>query len=286
MTTQWKFLIAIAISGISIFGGYQFYERQFSSQHIYLKSIETTPHPIDKKTFQQLSEIFNQPFIYLDRGKQTYVFESQDHHYVIKFFDFHRMQRRAKENRKETSEANMEKRLKNLLSGYQLAYERNRKNSAILFLQLFPNPLLNLEVTVKDRFGIIHEINLSKVPFVVQYKAIPSGLIFKEIFNKGDIKKGKHYLNSIVDMYLSEYRQGLCDADHNFMYNTGFIGEKPIRIDVGRLFADDSFKNSAVFQRDLEKIAIFRVSKWMKRYFPKYHDEIITDMHEKIQQFN
>jgi hypothetical protein len=66
------------------------------------------------------------------------------------------------------------------------------------------------------------------------------------------------------------------------MYNTGFIGDRPIRMDVGRLVFSEQFKSPKVRARGLHKILVVRAGKWLHRHYPQYAEEILADIQVKI----
>src|SRR5262245_62079366 len=69
------------------FVAYSFYDRQFKLSNIIGNFPIVDVSNISKSNEEYLKIAFSQPFHYLDRGKQAYVFESQDKRYVLKFFD-------------------------------------------------------------------------------------------------------------------------------------------------------------------------------------------------------
>lgn len=228
-----------------------------------------------------IHRILEQPFTYLDRGKQSFAFASKDGQYVLKFFDFGAIKLAAP---LPFPKKNGLKKLSRLFNGYRNAYEKDLDHTGILFLQLSPNPFLKHTANVIDRFGWHHIISLNEMPFVIQFKAIPTRLVIAKLLEKGDVAAAKHYLGLIIDMYLSEYQRGLYDRDHNFMYNTGFVENVPIRIDAGRLRYDERYKNPDFYLKDLKKVSLNRVEGWLQRHFPQYRADIMSEMQRKIQE--
>lgn len=229
-----------------------------------------------------LQSILAQPYRYLDRGRQSFVFASQDGWYVIKFFDLRRYRLGMFTPFSASRQARMKRKKDRLFRGYKLAYERDRDHAFIIYQQLIPNPLLKQLIVLYDRFGFVHNIDLSQVAFIIQSRAVPTRVEITKLLSQGDVIEAKKRLRQLLDMYMVEYGRGIYDRDHNFMYNTGFVDGKPMRLDVGRLRADERYKDSRVALEDLEKIAIDRTEGWLLRHFPQYRDEIIADMHLKM----
>lgn len=261
---------------------YSFYDRQFRLANIKGEWPKADTHPIGDKQKAFLSDVFSQPFNYLDRGKQSFVFVSQDQQYVLKFFDARCLRSGALPFFISIKKERCEKKMKRLFEGYQVALENSPDNSGLLFVQLAPDSSYHLFVKVVDRFNIKHQIDLSEIPFALQRKATSLRVLISSLLQEGKVEEAKHRFRQIIDMYVEEYQQGIWDLDHNFMYNTGFVDNKSLRIDLGRLQKNEKIKNSKVYKKDLEKIFIGRLGGWLERHFPKYRQEILEDMQKKI----
>lgn len=275
---------AIAVGLVLLIGAYDFFDSQFRLSNVREHVSEPREMPVSSDEERLLKDILEQPFAYLDRGRQSYVFVSQDGRYVIKFFDLHRYQPGWATFFSKSSQARMKRKMERLFRGYELAYERDRDNAMIVYQQLVPNAALRQHVLLIDRFGIRHDIDLGQVPFIIQHKGKSTRDVMTDLLKKGNVKEAKKRLRQLMDMYVVEYSRGMFDRDHNFMYNTGFVGETPMRLDVGRLRADDRFKDPEYSRKDLEKVAYDRTEGWLQRHFPQYRKEILEDLHRGLDR--
>jgi hypothetical protein len=279
-----KWLCFSAILLLNCIFGYQFFDSQFK-----LKNIQFDFHERASSSFIFLDDstnflpILKQHYTYLDRGKQSYVFVSEDGKYILKFFDARSLQPNPF-SFSFSSIKSLKRKKKQLFEGYRIAYLKNREHSGILFMRLRADPSLNHHVLLTDRFGLIHQIPLNSVPFIIQIKAVPTRDLITSLLKKNNLSEVKMSLRKIINLYLDEYRRGIYDQDHNFMYNTGFVGNQPIRIDLGRLTEDVAFIQPEIYMHDLKKIALERVDGWMSRHFPQHRQEIIDDMQSKLQE--
>lgn len=273
------FLIGV---GVYVVSGY-FFDRQFSLNTITFPDAKASPVKLPQEQYDRLKAYFESPFTYLDKGHQSFVFLSSDKKIVLKFFDARSLKRFSVFPFTSVREVERgHRRLKLLLDGYQLAYEKDLTNSGLHFVQLAPNPNLDFTVHLYDRFGFSHFIDLGKVLFVIQSTATTTRDVLNKQLNAGDVEEAKISLGKIVDMYLNEYQNGIYDRDHNFIDNTGFIDGRPIRIDLGRLQYDETFKNPIVYQKDLQNVLVKRTARFLRKYFPQYHDEILAYLESKI----
>lgn len=261
-----------------------FYDRQFKLSNIAWKwSVVDVPGIISSKQDVNLKVIVSQPFHYLDRGKQSFVFESHDKKFVLKFFDNRCSRSGWFPFLFSISQKKCERKFKRLLDGYQIASAYDEGNTGLVYSQLVPSYHDELSINLFDRFGIKHVINLSEVPFVIQYKAVPLRQLISSLLDKGNVEGAQKRLYQIVDMYMNEYQRGIVDLDRNFMYNTGFVGERPIRIDLGGLKLDGTIKDSTNYGKDLDKVFIKRLGEWLDRHYPKDKQEILDNIQKKIQ---
>lgn len=274
-------LIAVLALGLV---AYSFVDRQFKLSNIQgnWPNIENI-QKFSKPHFS-LQEAASQPYRYLDRGKQSFVFLSQDERYVLKFFDNRCLRSGKIPFLISISKKRCKKKLDRLFKGYYTASVLDPEHGGLLFMQLMPDASHQLPIKVTDRFGMKHEINLAEIPFVMQLKATPLRELISSLLDEGKVDEAKKRLHQIFKMYLKGYQKGMMDMDHNFMYNTGFVGDQPIRIDLGRLKESKAYKDPKVYSVDLEKIFIKRLGDWLERHFPKYHDEILQDMKILLSQ--
>ncbi|MEI8124928.1 MAG: hypothetical protein WCG42_04175 [Parachlamydiaceae bacterium] len=271
MNKKLVFSISLVIV-LLLFLGYRWGNQQFRYSNIEVNfATEETFSPPSQEVLNILS---SSTFEYLDRGKQSYVFSSRDGKYVLKFFDAHCFRSGPFPLLFPVSAKRCARKLQSLAEGYHLAWVKDRDNTGLLYVQLAANTSDLFEITVKDRFGIEHLIDLAKVPFVVQERAIPTRSLVSLLLDQGKIVEVEKLFEQLVAMYITEYRRGLIDDDRNIMYNTGFVGEKPVRIDVGRLRYDEKIKDPSAYQENLERVFVGRVGSWLHRHYPQYEQDI------------
>lgn len=243
----------------------------------------TLPYIPHLKTSQTdisaIKSLLNQEFLYLGQGNQSYAFESADRQYVIKFFKFNHLKPSFFDD--EKSSTRRLKKLKRIFSSHELAYNEDSEQSGIIYMQLTPDGSFNQTVQLRDRMGFQHAIDLSKVIFVLQYKAIPTRQLLAEFAAKNNSDATIAHLNLLLDLYIADYKRGIMDDDHNIMYNTGFYNGKPIRIDIGKLVKNPELHNADVFMKDLHKIVYHRINKWLNSHDPN-HEIVMEALHKKI----
>ena len=236
----------------------------------------------DETTQEQIDAILAQPFFYLDEGGQSYVFSSADQKYVLKLFKFQRFHpyffiqalpdifpfHSFRHN-------HIEKRKQKLIAafrGYKLAYERHRKESELLFIQLNPTTS-STTLTVFDKYHRERKINLTNVPYVLQKKGEILSMDLAKILDAEDLQTAKKRIDQVFRLYLSEYQKGIYDLDHGIMHNIGSSENTLFHLDVGKLVYNEEIKKPEFYKKDLNKITI-KLQFWIDQRYPQYSQEL------------
>lgn len=227
---------------------------------------------------EHLNRILSQEFHYLGKGAQCYAFTSQDGEYVLKFFKFKHLKPSWFVNMlpsiypfkeyKENLAIRKKRKLLGVFEGYRVAYALDKEESGLVFIQLNTSNNPKRSVTIRDKIGLRRTINLQDVVFVLQKKGQTLRHVMTELLNRGDKETAKKRIEQIFDLYASEYRKGIYDRDHGVMHNTGFIGQNPFHLDIGKLTKNDLMKRPEVSKKDLELVAK-KINLWIERNYPE-----------------
>ncbi len=213
------FCAAIALLAAAAWAG------QLLHHHLYFRYLLTDmelPYDLDysRRPFMLKADpqkILSQPFYYLGQGAQSYAFASADGGYVLKIFHYKHYKNPAKK----------EKLLANL-TGYDLAATYLPEETGILYQQLTPGTGPQSNVTVTDRLGFRHTIELHSVRYVLQKKAAP-------------YQGTQEEREKLIALVEKERSMHLYDRDQGLGHNAGFIEGSPIHYDVGKLTYDPAF---------------------------------------------
>jgi hypothetical protein len=272
------------------------YERYFNDIHTgnitqklpYQAEWEVPPLTNNEQVL--VDTILNQKFSYLGEGGQSYIFASEDQLYVLKLFKYKRFrpawfvqllpEQTFFSEFRERHITSRAKKLTTVFNGHQVAYDKNKEGSGLIFVQLNVSHIPKM-VTLYDKLGLELQVDLGEAAYVLQKKGEMLRLVFPRLIESGQLALVKERIGQIFTMYLSEYSKGIYDDDHGVMQNFGFIGEQPFHLDVGKFKINEEFKNPEVYQEDLIKVAE-RMRLWFRKYYPEYYEEIVTDIENKL----
>lgn len=285
--TSRRLTIYVVLAIVFLFGSARVYYRLTDdfrlSNMTYDFSHESFSWPVIRLSSEEqqgLTQLLGQTFHYIGKGAQCYAFVSEDGEYVLKFFKFKHLKPNwlvqfippvyPFKEYKETIIEKKRRKLQGVFEGYDLAYRENKEDSELIYLHLMPTNHLQQYVTVIDKMGFEHHINLDDVVFLVQKKGETLRTRLNRELGSKDVTAAEASIAKILDMYRREYQKGVYDRDHGVLHNTGFVHDQPFHLDVGKFTQDDRMRQVEFYKKDLEHI-VWKIDTWVKQNYPHYH---------------
>ena len=229
--------------------------------------------------FKEKEAVFSQPFYFLDRGGQSYVFISQDQTLILKFFKKHYnipdpliqfidslLPQSLKTYRFQFLKTRKEK-FYPLFESCKLAHTYLKEETGLLYVHL--NPTTDLPpLQVIDCLGIKHFVNANTTSFLIQKRA---DLIFSHIEEKlaaHDLNGAKHLIHNMIEYIKRRSQQGIGDKDNGLKRNYGYIGDKAVSLDLGSFVFDDSLKDPAACEAEVER-KTRHLAQWISGSHPE-----------------
>lgn len=192
-----------------------------------------------------------QPFQYLGKGRQCFVFESKDGKYVLKFFN--------------QSYLRTQKRRQFYENSYAIAFREF--GDQILYLHLGPSRCLpTLSVTNKAQTHF--ELDLNQIPFVLQRKGIPFYVSLATIYEKEGLDGLKREIDSYLMAVSMRISKKIADWDQNVEDNWGYVEGKLFHLDPGRLYYDETLSEEIRIQLEWDR-AMRKFHKWLAAHYPE-----------------
>ncbi len=195
-----------------------------------------------------IKQILTQNFTYLGEGGQAYAFCSSDGKHVLKIFK----KKHIKPEWyivfipniswfKQVRDKHQRNLLSNVIKTYVDAFELDSQGCGILYTHFNPEEKIDRVIEVQDKLGNSHLLDLDNIPFLIQEKAIPFCQVLKQHLDEGETELANQRIDQMLDLYDKHMDQGLYDLGIGVLHNNGFVGQKPIHLDVGHyVFAPDS----------------------------------------------
>ncbi|MBS0606259.1 MAG: hypothetical protein KF898_07985 [Parachlamydiales bacterium] len=235
---------------------------------------------------ESLSKILNQPYRYLAKGAQSYVFLSDDGKYVLKFFRIYHLQPPFWVTHLRwpwfLQSYKMDKILKKLdelhkdFASYKIAHDELKEETGIVYLHLNKTDYLKQTLTFYDKIGIKHQVALDQMEFLVQKRAeLVYPALAKMVESEG-LENAKDALSQLVSLLCLRCQKGIHDKDPDLNTNFGFIGHTPLQIDVGRFRIENGNLQEQMVDRD-EIIRITdNLNQWLRSRYPELSGHLET----------
>ncbi len=231
--------------------------------HVIEAPIPSLPDPNPMQSFPQ--ELFNQPFHYLGKGAQSFVFESQDGKAVLKFYRFPSHLRRFpwthhplgylfSSSRKNIKEYNL-RRLELSFHSFYLAANPLIDETAVLYVHLQPTNELHQKAHLIDQLGVHYDLPLDSVAFLVQKRGVSFLTLFKEELAKNNHEKCKQMLDGLIDVIRRRCAHNISDLDNMDNDNYGWLDGRAIHLDIGRFQEKESLSDPRMTQEEIMRIA-------------------------------
>ncbi len=173
---------------------------------------------------EELFSLLSQPFTYLNRGTQSYVFESQDHSHVIKLF---------RSDKKLFFPQKKEGKMEQLFSACLLAYKEAKEETGLVYLHLNETKKWLPTLRAKGPLGQHFSIPLDNYRFAIQKRAKTFQTAMSEALESGDPEAVKKKIDSFLALLHSRSKKGIRNTDPALGRNFGFLGDQAIEIDFG-----------------------------------------------------
>lgn len=233
--------------------------------------------PLDQSEKEQLSAILDQPYHYLAKGAQSYVFLSEDGNYVIKFFRIYHLQPPfwithlkwpwLLQSYRLNKIAQKAQELHKDFASYKIAYDLMREETGLVYLHLNKTDSLQKSLTFYDKIGIEHHVELDQMEFLVQKRAdLVYPALAKMVESEG-LESAQVALTHLVDLLCLRSKKGIRDKDPDLNTNFGFIGQTPLQIDVGRFRIENASATDHVDRDEIIRITD-NLNQWLRVNYP------------------
>lgn len=205
-----------------------------------------------------------QKFYYLGKGRQSYVFESENGDLVLKLARWHKYQGpllydEGKKVKKERLE-----RIERAFSSYEIAFEKLKQDTNLLAFHL-PHRGKCEKIFIYDKMGRPFILDGKNVAFLIQKKGYPFDEEFKRKRDLKDEKGMRDLVESFATMVRERGQKGIANRDFlNALRNDGVLDGKVFEMDVGSFYYDDG----NIFEREIQVLRDF-----MKVEAPEYRME-------------
>ncbi len=173
------------------------------------------------------------------------------------------------------------KKLDRFARSWKLAFESLKKETGLIFVHLNKTDHLHKQLTLYDKIGQKHMINLDQMEFCVQHRAQMLCEALLDYKAQENLIEACQLVNRLLQMILSEYSRGLADNDHALMQNTGVVRGQPVHIDVGQFVCDEALKKNEIYFQELFT-KTYKFKLWLHIHYPELEEYLNQELHRII----
>jgi hypothetical protein len=238
---------------------------------------EWEPSPALSEDLSEISQILDQPFYYLAKGAQSYVFASKDGQTVLKFFRLYHLRPplwvtalalplplqpyKIGKMIEKRNDLNKD------FQSYKIAFEEMKEETGLIYLHLNKTSHLNKRLKIYDKIGIAYELDMDGMEFLIQRRASLVYPSIDSLIKTEGVDAAKEAIAALVGLLRSRCEKGIFDKDPDLNTNFGFLGRCPIQIDIGRFHHKSECKNSEAYRNEILRITDnFR--QWLDVNYP------------------
>ncbi len=233
-----------------------------------------------------IDHILSQKFTYFNKGSQAYVYVSEDKKYILKFlkqnklcpntwlayfpFSFNRYYQQSlilKEKHLSTFRA------------IKTAFSDFKQETGILYVHLNCTDNLNKKVTIFDRKGNGHVVDIDKTSFLIQKKANLIYVRITELMAQGETEKAKQIITSVFSLIDQLGKRGVVDNDPILRKNFGLIDDRAVQIDIGRMRVDPLRIQSLQHKQEVASITK-SFKTWLEKNYPALVEHFEANLKE------
>lgn len=251
--------------------------RQFGLDKIYnshrSSALWNIP-PLSSSELKDLDQILNQKFTYYSKGSQAYVFISEDKKYILKFlkqqklrtnswlayiplsFNPHYQARLFKESKCDAT-----------FSACTTAYKELKDKTGLVYVHINNAQDLNKKVTVFDKNGREHRVDIDQTSFYVQKHAQLIYSRISEVMYNENIEEAKKIISSVFLLIDFLGKKGVVDNDPILRKNFGLIDDVAVQIDIGKLRIDPKRQQNLAYKREVGSIT-YSFKIWLEKNYP------------------
>jgi hypothetical protein len=303
MKKLYKFIAILAaflLVGYGVYFAVQLQDRR--TDGFYLERIAPTfpddpkwDIEVDRSLVAAANLVLKQPYTYLGHGFQCYAFVSQDDKYVLKFIRQQRLQppfifqwmpnilffKSIKEEKVQLGQ----KRANYLFRSLKVAFEDVPEETGLVLVHLNKTKDSYPQVTIYDKAGTKYTVPLDDHEFVLQKKALPIKPTISELMQQGRLDDAKVRIDQIFSLLEVCAKKGIADMDSQLIRknNLGFLPDRAIYVDTGKITRKESMKTKARFEKDLERLQ--PLHEWLQENYPDLASHFETQQKAVLANF-
>ncbi len=240
----------------------------------------------------EINKILSQEFHYFTKGHECFIFESNDHKYVLKFFNSSRYYTQFRYFVKSyffdiplskflNKSKHYNRRLNRFylnLASVKLAWENLKEDAALVYVNLCRVDFFKSKIKLVTKNKNIFYLDVNDVFFIIQKKCDD----FYQVLKDTQDDNYKNYLiTSFLQMLDRRTKKLIIDSDSGEKKdNWGVYDNRVVTIDIGRWYFDEKLATESGYKKE-----ILKGLKTLKNYLNENDPEKLKLVNEKLETY-
>lgn len=231
--------------------------------------------PLSEEEKKELDSILNQNFTYYSKGSQAYVFISEDKKYILKFLKQHKLRPKSwlsfiplSFNPYYQDQLIKKKKCLATFNACITAFLELKKETGLIYVHLNNTRDLNKKITIFDKHGVKHSVQLDKTCYYMQKRAQLIYSRISELMLNKDVEGAKQIISSVFSLIDFLGKKGVADNDPILRKNFGLIEDIAVQIDVGKLRIDPVRQQNLAYKHEIDSIT-HSFKLWLEKNYPE-----------------
>lgn len=246
---------------------------KITTSHSY--SPEWEIPPLSTEDQKALDQILSQKFTYYSKGSQSYVFISEDKKHILKFLKQDKLRPKSwlsyiplSFNPYYQEQLFKKAKCQATFNACKTAFLELKKEAGLIYVHINNTRDLNKKVTIFDKNGQRHIVDIDKTTFYVQKRAQLIYSRISELMHNGDIEGAKQIITSVFSLIDFLGKKGVVDNDPILRKNFGLIDDVAVQIDIGKLRIDPIRQQNLAYKQEVGSIThSFKI--WLDKNYPQ-----------------
>ncbi|MBS0653175.1 MAG: hypothetical protein JSR39_06540 [Verrucomicrobia bacterium] len=233
-----------------------------------------------------IDHILSQKFTYFNKGSQAYVYISEDKKYILKFLKQNKLHPNTwlaylpfSFNPHYQQSFILKKKLLSTFRAIKTAFSDFKHETGLLYVHLNRTDNLNKKVTIFDRKGNVHVVDLDQTSFLIQKKANLIYVRITELMSQGETEQAKQIITSVFSLIDQLGKRGVVDNDPILRKNFGLIDDKAVQIDIGRMRIDPLRIQTMQYKYEVASITK-SFKTWIEKNYPELEEHFESNLKE------
>src|SRR5262249_20275599 len=150
-------------------------------------------------------------------------------------------------------------------------FKELKDETGLIYVHINNSRDLNKKVTIFDKHGTRHVVDIDRTSFYVQKRAQLIYSRISELMHLEKVDDAKKIISTVFSLLDHLGKKGIVDNDPILRKNFGLIDDVAVQIDIGKLRIDPERKKNLAYKKEVASIT-HSFKTWLEKNYPALTD--------------